>query len=85
MIIRRFKMQICKELEAALMSYSMNSEEEVEIEIGLLNNELPIKDINNHNAYEIRDTRANTHMTNHSAGIYNCAYPTGATTVLMRN
>ena len=55
------------------------------VETGLLTNELTMKDIMNNNEYWIGDTGATTHMTNASAGIYNCAYPTGQTKVVMGN
>ena len=54
-------------------------------ETGLLTNELTMKDIMTNNEYWIGDTGATTHMTNTSAGIYNCAYPTGQTKVVMGN
>ena len=54
-------------------------------ETALLNNELRMKDIMNNNEYWIGDTGATNHMTNNSEGIYNCAYPTESTQVVMGN
>ena len=65
---------------------ALNNEEDErndETERSLFSNELSIKDLENNDEYWIGDTGATTHITNHSAGIYNCAYPTGATKVLM--
>ena len=54
-------------------------------ETALIQNELVMKDIMNNNEYWIGDTGATTHMTNNSEGIYNCAYPTESTQVVMGN
>ena len=54
-------------------------------ETNLFSNELSIKDLENNDEFWIGDTGATTHITNYSAGIYNCAYPTGKSKVIMGN
>ena len=84
---RRNKMQrkhTCEEFESVFMT-CCNEEENSTIETRLLSNELTIKDLENNDEYWIGDTGTIIHITNHSARIYSCAYPTGASKLVMGN
>lgn len=73
-------------VETAFVSHDDNPEAAAaKSETGLFSTELSMKDIMNNNKYWIGDTGATTHMINNSEGIYNCAYPTESTKVVMGN
>ena len=84
---RRSKLnRMCPNHEFAFMTAN-NDKDRINnaSETSLLSNELSINDIENNDEYWIGDTGATTHITNYPEGIYNCAYPTGETKVIMGN